>query len=101
MSTMRLIATTEGESIRAIMAPLLTDEKAILKRMVEKSLNLFRIDDSTGDLVLVIPRSKITDKEYLGLLFVERFLAFKAGDRKSTRLNSSHPSISYAVFCLK
>src|SRR6202041_3151553 len=23
------------------------------------------------------------------------------GDRKSTRLNSSHPSISYAVFCLK
>src|SRR5438128_7949964 len=24
-----------------------------------------------------------------------------AGDRKSTRLNSSHGSISYAVFCLK
>src|SRR5690348_17568105 len=24
-----------------------------------------------------------------------------ATDRKSTRLNSSHPSISYAVFCLK
>src|SRR5688572_31297930 len=28
--------------------------------------------------------------------------AFKAGqDRKSTRLNSSHSQISYAVFCLK
>src|SRR5690348_17470715 len=27
--------------------------------------------------------------------------AAAAGDRKSTRLNSSHPSISYAVFCLK
>src|SRR5690348_17606344 len=25
----------------------------------------------------------------------------KEEDRKSTRLNSSHPSISYAVFCLK
>src|SRR6266487_2376801 len=25
----------------------------------------------------------------------------KPRDRKSTRLNSSHPSISYAVFCLK
>src|SRR5690348_17468747 len=25
----------------------------------------------------------------------------ESGDRKSTRLNSSHPSISYAVFCLK
>src|SRR3712207_8897892 len=26
---------------------------------------------------------------------------FGAGDRKSTRLNSSHANISYAVFCLK
>src|SRR5699024_11681607 len=28
-------------------------------------------------------------------------LAIKWRDRKSTRLNSSHVSISYAVFCLK
>src|SRR5438876_9472364 len=28
-------------------------------------------------------------------------LAGSSPDRKSTRLNSSHPSISYAVFCLK
>src|SRR5207249_10027430 len=28
-------------------------------------------------------------------------LRVKAPDRKSTRLNSSHVSISYAVFCLK
>src|SRR2546422_2857194 len=28
-------------------------------------------------------------------------LANSAGDRKSTRLNSSHGYISYAVFCLK
>src|SRR5689334_24129098 len=28
-------------------------------------------------------------------------LAITRGDRKSTRLNSSHSSISYAVFCLK
>src|SRR2546429_4101479 len=27
--------------------------------------------------------------------------ALKTGDRKSTRLNSSHGYISYAVFCLK
>src|SRR5690625_5801290 len=26
---------------------------------------------------------------------------FAGGDRKSTRLNSSHVAISYAVFCLK
>src|SRR5438445_5198358 len=28
-------------------------------------------------------------------------VAARAGDRKSTRLNSSHANISYAVFCLK
>src|SRR3712207_6848911 len=27
--------------------------------------------------------------------------AVRRGDRKSTRLNSSHANISYAVFCLK
>src|SRR5690242_21560332 len=29
------------------------------------------------------------------------FQCYKQKDRKSTRLNSSHMSISYAVFCLK
>src|SRR3712207_7808928 len=28
-------------------------------------------------------------------------IAHAVGDRKSTRLNSSHANISYAVFCLK
>src|SRR2546430_7599083 len=31
----------------------------------------------------------------------EKFLVPHTGDRKSTRLNSSHSQISYAVFCLK
>src|SRR5450755_1883529 len=33
--------------------------------------------------------------------FLFFFSSFFFLDRKSTRLNSSHPSISYAVFCLK
>src|SRR5438876_2667779 len=56
------------------------------------------------------------ERELIGLavadLQVVRGATFRAGghvdrddkiasDRKSTRLNSSHPSISYAVFCLK
>src|SRR2546427_6900333 len=32
---------------------------------------------------------------------VYRMDTLLAGDRKSTRLNSSHSQISYAVFCLK
>src|SRR2546422_7674785 len=34
-------------------------------------------------------------------LVLERRQALRYGDRKSTRLNSSHGYISYAVFCLK
>src|SRR2546429_4262782 len=33
--------------------------------------------------------------------YVKRVIGAKGGDRKSTRLNSSHGYISYAVFCLK
>src|SRR5215204_7207164 len=36
-----------------------------------------------------------------GALLHGRFLSLLVGDRKSTRLNSSHTVISYAVFCLK
>src|SRR5438445_5583886 len=32
---------------------------------------------------------------------VSPFATITIGDRKSTRLNSSHANISYAVFCLK
>src|SRR5437868_5417018 len=38
---------------------------------------------------------------HLGDLYLEQFLDGVPEDRKSTRLNSSHVSISYAVFCLK
>src|SRR3712207_7225686 len=36
-----------------------------------------------------------------GQIRIERAQEPATGDRKSTRLNSSHANISYAVFCLK
>src|SRR3712207_8059959 len=38
-------------------------------------------------------------KDRIGVAMIEAME--QAGDRKSTRLNSSHANISYAVFCLK
>src|SRR5688572_30911242 len=38
---------------------------------------------------------------YLGVRSSRWTRARSRGDRKSTRLNSSHSQISYAVFCLK
>src|SRR5690625_5493297 len=46
---------------------------------------------------------RLTDDYGFGILFPEEEAAPEADepDRKSTRLNSSHVAISYAVFCLK
>src|SRR5438477_4675637 len=50
--------------------------------------------DSTADIYANYFVSIYNNKYYLSFELVK-------GDRKSTRLNSSHMSISYAVFCLK
>src|SRR2546427_9175073 len=67
---------------------------------------LFR--SKTGCILPLVSRNRI-----LGVLSLGRreenafsqadigFLTQVARDRKSTRLNSSHSQISYAVFCLK
>src|SRR2546430_13652486 len=54
--------------------------------------------------VLRIPGKRHLPALRLGLEPLERFAAEERmieADRKSTRLNSSHSQISYAVFCLK
>src|SRR5206468_11332878 len=48
-------------------------------------------------LVLLFPLLSITDE----LHAQPAVMAGSSQDRKSTRLNSSHDQISYAVFCLK
>src|SRR5947209_13616736 len=65
---------------------------------------LFRslVNDRQG---LLLFERDTSHRELLGdALFIrglEQIRSQHAGDRKSTRLNSSHANISYAVFCLK
>src|SRR3712207_7274099 len=44
---------------------------------------------------------KVDVVEVLGIGLTSIYEQFEDEDRKSTRLNSSHANISYAVFCLK
>src|SRR5690606_39754352 len=65
------------------------DFKSIL--LIESVLTAFRLISAMGKTSSPLERAKsFNDK-----------VPFKASDRKSTRLNSSHVKISYAVFCLK
>src|SRR3712207_7940663 len=63
-----------------------------------RELNMvFRnVDRSEGS-----SRSARTPRELLQGAVVEGLEGRRLLDRKSTRLNSSHANISYAVFCLK
>src|SRR5690348_17969996 len=61
-----------------------------------EALGLVDVADAVDDLALEVG---LVDRVELG--DAEGSHACRGQDRKSTRLNSSHPSISYAVFCLK
>src|SRR5690348_18223435 len=70
---------------------------------------LFR--SSTETVIVLVILLLVTTPIFVFLKFLSSIIRtfsvqlFNKGrlclDRKSTRLNSSHPSISYAVFCLK
>src|SRR3712207_8616275 len=77
---------------------------------------LFRSDrarvlvELTLDEGAVVVRAAVLDREDLAVavedadlevLPLDQAHATRRKDRKSTRLNSSHANISYAVFCLK
>src|SRR5437667_4520800 len=54
--------------------------------MRKRGWKLLRVASEGGEMVAILPPSLATRSSL---------------DRKSTRLNSSHITISYAVFCLK
>src|SRR3712207_7491772 len=60
-------------------------------------LNLLPSGILRSDVVNVIGNGVVVDIRHLA----EEISRLREADRKSTRLNSSHANISYAVFCLK
>src|SRR5688572_31778607 len=70
---------------------------------------LFRSDEETAEAfriagtyhVLALSGAQVALLAALLTGLARRALGGFAADRKSTRLNSSHSQISYAVFCLK
>src|SRR5437588_3183950 len=48
-----------------------------------------------------VPPDRAPDHEVTYRTREDQALLYRLSDRKSTRLNSSHTVISYAVFCLK
>src|SRR3712207_7235290 len=62
---------------------------------------LFRSVSTTARVGRVANDHRADWREAWALFPGDVIYIWHAGDRKSTRLNSSHANISYAVFCLK
>src|SRR5437899_9414610 len=86
------------DKVREDRLKYLTDEKRI------KALTVL-FTDLEGRLHMLDYDKKFLLKSWDNLTFdgssIRGFTAQRERDRKSTRLNSSHLGISYAVFCLK
>src|SRR3712207_8755039 len=83
-----LFRSADGDHARVV------DEYVDALRSVEEPVDVLRVGDvglhaDAAELVGRVGDASVAVSEH------------DAGDRKSTRLNSSHANISYAVFCLK
>src|SRR2546427_7635333 len=110
----RFIETSAaGEKVRAFVPPPLPPEPAIdVLALLEKLSLAERALGRLDGITMLLPRQELflymyVRKEAVLSSQIEGtqstlsdLLRFEA-DRKSTRLNSSHSQISYAVFCLK
>src|SRR3712207_8765908 len=67
--------------------------------LAESALLVDHAEAQAGELAVEVTK-ELVDGAAVGL-DVGRTGRVRAQDRKSTRLNSSHANISYAVFCLK
>src|SRR3712207_8630644 len=70
-----------------------------------RSLAIVRLGIGRVEVLVGLERARdLLDQAVRGPVVAARIVRFDrrwAQDRKSTRLNSSHANISYAVFCLK
>src|SRR5699024_12167946 len=71
-------------------------QRVALARALVSNKSVILLDEPTAHLDI---ETEYEVKELILNLFQDKFVLI--ADRKSTRLNSSHVSISYAVFCLK
>src|SRR5690242_21410756 len=85
---------------RSTLFPYTTLFRSLTRGILERAALVREVPEIAVARIRVLARGRHRDAARGGV--VHRVLARDdVPDRKSTRLNSSHMSISYAVFCLK
>src|SRR5690348_1960152 len=91
-SVFRIAAPSEAGKKQSVEQSALVIQGADVERLVEQAQPLALVDEGVVNRLAAVGINETVTELERSLVVV---------DRKSTRLNSSHPSISYAVFCLK
>src|SRR5690606_40354954 len=81
--------------------PLVTKDALAQQQWVDSLYNQMTLEEKVGQLFMVQAFSNqgLAHENIISQLITKHHIG--GIDRKSTRLNSSHVKISYAVFCLK
>src|SRR2546430_9839083 len=89
-------------SVSSILELVFPPPKFVTRRSDPNKLDRYRSNSAPSRLFAIWSSQRSSRYRSFSLDFMGKtIVGFQAGDRKSTRLNSSHSQISYAVFCLK
>src|SRR5687768_17698558 len=87
---------------RSTLFPYTTLFRSIRRTWTTRSRSVRKRPTNSNSHMMTLLKSQVeTTSMVVASSFMGELYIFEREDRKSTRLNSSHGYISYAVFCLK
>jgi len=98
------------EEKEEILKELLIDEESILKELVSKAKKIFNIDKKTGRVVLLVPKTWLSDRELIILTLAGRYFACRlnlfesdamTNEELAQELNIAEESVSARISELK
>src|SRR3712207_8207495 len=96
---MKILIIEDEASLLEVMTSFLEKEQYVVESANTYQGALSKVADYDYDCILL--DIMLPDGDGIDLLKELQKIKKNQKDRKSTRLNSSHANISYAVFCLK
>jgi len=79
----------EREDIKKMLEELLIDREERLRRLIKKSKDILGIDKTSGEPIILVPRSKLSDKDRIALYILGAYFSYELGLRESPSVHRS------------
>ena len=73
------VVELEDPAKKKILERLLVDREQKLETLVTKAENIVRIDRKSGEPVIVVPRSELTDRQLIGAYMIGKYFSNELG----------------------